>query len=130
MSHRWNSPATVLIVVATCVGCSSWSNRASHVSGDALRSDSASSTSTTEALRTDEVEEPCDDNNVASLTKSFPPADGPATGPTIDKIKNRGALIVGVDETTLLLSYRDPGSSDLEGFEIDLARAIARDLLG
>jgi polar amino acid transport system substrate-binding protein len=41
-------------------------------------------------------------------------------------IIQRGVLRVGVDQNTLLLSYRDPRTNQFKGFEIDLVREIAR----
>ncbi|MGH4028353.1 glutamate ABC transporter substrate-binding protein [Actinomycetota bacterium Odt1-20B] len=55
-------------------------------------------------------------------------------GPTIDEIKNRKVkkLIVGVDQNSLGWGYRDPNKpgGELEGFDIDLAHAIAKEILG
>ncbi|MGW1026302.1 glutamate ABC transporter substrate-binding protein [Streptomyces sp. NPDC002577] len=53
-------------------------------------------------------------------------------GPNVEKIKNRGWLIVGVDQNSYRWGYRDPNkaSGDLEGFDIDLVKAIAREILG
>ncbi|MFD7514580.1 glutamate ABC transporter substrate-binding protein [Streptomyces niveus] len=51
-------------------------------------------------------------------------------GPTIDKIKARGHLIVGIDQSSYRWGYRDPATKTIEGFDIDLARAIATDILG
>lgn len=45
-------------------------------------------------------------------------------------IKKRGRLIVGIDQSQNLLSYRNPVTGELEGFEVDLAREIARDIFG
>ncbi|MGW6741210.1 glutamate ABC transporter substrate-binding protein [Streptomyces sp. NPDC055025] len=61
---------------------------------------------------------------------SLPPSG--ADGPTIQKIKAREnrKLIVGVDQNSYRWGYRDPETGDLEGFDIDLARAIAKDILG
>ncbi|MFD3486062.1 glutamate ABC transporter substrate-binding protein [Streptomyces sp. NPDC058665] len=53
-----------------------------------------------------------------------------ADGPSIDRIKARGDLIVGIDQNSFRWGYRDPASSTIEGFDIDLARAIADDILG
>ncbi|MFJ2112943.1 MULTISPECIES: glutamate ABC transporter substrate-binding protein [unclassified Streptomyces] len=55
-----------------------------------------------------------------------------ADGPTIQKIKARAnpKLIVGVDQNSYRWGYRDPATGKLEGFDIDLARAIAKDILG
>ncbi|WKD62002.1 ABC transporter glutamine-binding protein GlnH precursor [Corynebacterium ciconiae DSM 44920] len=46
----------------------------------------------------------------------------------IPEIVKRGYIIVGVDQSQNLLSYRDPATGELSGFEIDLARNIARDI--
>jgi polar amino acid transport system substrate-binding protein len=51
-------------------------------------------------------------------------------GPALDAIKKRGRLIVGVDQNTFRFGFRDPSSGRLEGFDIDIARELARDLFG
>lgn len=51
-------------------------------------------------------------------------------GPNIDRIKRRGKLIAGVDQNSFRWGYRNPESRQLEGFDIDLVRAIAGDVLG
>jgi polar amino acid transport system substrate-binding protein len=51
-------------------------------------------------------------------------------GSTMARIVQRGRLVVGIDQNAYLYSYRDPDTGDLVGFEIDLARAIAKALLG
>lgn len=53
-----------------------------------------------------------------------------ADGPAVQRIKAKGQLVVGVDQNTYRWGYRDPGTGRLEGFDIDLARAIAKDILG
>ena len=45
-------------------------------------------------------------------------------------IAERGRLIVGVDQNTDPFGFRDPGSGRLQGFDIDLAREIARAIFG
>ncbi|MDG6107190.1 glutamate ABC transporter substrate-binding protein [Dactylosporangium aurantiacum] len=64
-----------------------------------------------------------------------PPAALPApgrmpAGTAMAKIAERGRLIVGIDQNAYLTSYRDPVTGQVVGFEIDLAREIARALLG
>lgn len=59
---------------------------------------------------------------------SLPPSS--AGGPGIDRIKARGKLIAGVDQNSFRWGFRDPESGALEGFDIDLVRAIAKDVLG
>ncbi|MET9802834.1 glutamate ABC transporter substrate-binding protein [Streptomyces sp. NPDC006368] len=59
---------------------------------------------------------------------SLPPSA--ADGPSIAAIKARGKLVVGVDQNSYRWGYRNPATGTLEGFDIDLARAIAADILG
>ncbi|MFE2374488.1 glutamate ABC transporter substrate-binding protein [Streptomyces sp. NPDC059398] len=59
---------------------------------------------------------------------SLPPSG--ADGPTIDRIKKAGHLIVGVDQNSYRWGYRDPATGRLDGFDIALVRAIAKNILG
>jgi glutamate transport system substrate-binding protein len=56
-----------------------------------------------------------------------PPRPATSGSPTIDRIAQRGKLIVAVQETPGL-AQRSPGSSDYTGFDIALLDLIARDL--
>lgn len=73
--------------------------------------------------------EECTDPQDQSLAPS-----GDENGKTIQKIRERGKLRVGVDQNSYRWGYRDPNSaletSELEGFDIDLAHAIAGEILG
>jgi polar amino acid transport system substrate-binding protein len=51
-------------------------------------------------------------------------------GSTMAAIAERGRLIVGVDQNTYLFGFRNPSTGQLEGFDIDLAREIARSIFG
>ncbi|MFC8260944.1 glutamate ABC transporter substrate-binding protein [Streptomyces sp. NPDC057291] len=53
-----------------------------------------------------------------------------ADGPGIAKVKERGKLIAGVDQNSFRWGYRNPETGKLEGFDIDLVRAIAKNILG
>lgn len=48
----------------------------------------------------------------------------------VPEILERGRLIVGVDRSNNLLSYRDTATGEVRGFEVDIAREIARDIFG
>lgn len=48
----------------------------------------------------------------------------------IPEIVRRGRIIVGVDQSQYLLSFRDNATGELKGFEVDLAKEIARDIFG
>jgi polar amino acid transport system substrate-binding protein len=67
-------------------------------------------------------------DDCANPEASLPPSS--ADGPTIERIKARKKLIVGVDQNSYRWGYRDPESGRIQGFDIDLARAIATDILG
>ncbi|MFC4376003.1 glutamate ABC transporter substrate-binding protein [Nocardia halotolerans] len=53
-----------------------------------------------------------------------------AGGPTVEAIRARGRLIVGLDAGSNLFSFRDPLTGRIVGFDADIAREVARDLLG
>lgn len=53
-----------------------------------------------------------------------------AGGPTVEAIRARGRLIVGLDAGSNLFSFRDPLTGRIVGFDADIAREIARDILG
>jgi polar amino acid transport system substrate-binding protein len=69
---------------------------------------------------------------VASLRPSGPlptPRHMPA-GSTMAAIYKRGYLIVGVDQSTPLLSYRDPATGRVDGFNVAIARQVAKAIFG
>ncbi|WP_127359414.1 glutamate ABC transporter substrate-binding protein [Actinacidiphila soli] len=66
----------------------------------------------------------CGQHPEASLTPST------ASGPAVDRIKKAGKLVVGVDQNSYRWGYRDAASGDIVGFDIDLVKAIAKDILG
>lgn len=45
-------------------------------------------------------------------------------------IARRGYLKVGVDQNTFLFGYRDPASGAIVGFDIDIAREVAKAIFG
>ncbi|MDI3387070.1 glutamate ABC transporter substrate-binding protein [Streptomyces sp. B-S-A8] len=73
-----------------------------------------------------------DDCTPESAVRSLRPSK--EEGPTVEKIKKRedkpNKLIVGIDQNSYRWGYRNPSTGDLEGFDIDLVRAIADALLG
>jgi len=48
----------------------------------------------------------------------------------VANIRNRGRLIVGLDIGSNLLSFRDPITGDIRGFDVDIAGEVARDIFG
>ena len=67
----------------------------------------------------------------ASLLPGPQPSPGAMPpGSTMAAIEERGRLIVGVDQNTFMFGFRDPSTAQLTGFDIDLAREIARQIFG
>jgi len=64
-----------------------------------------------------------------------PPATMPApgampAGSTMAAILRRGHLNVGVDQNTYRFGFRDPATGQIVGFDIDIARAVAKAIFG
>jgi polar amino acid transport system substrate-binding protein len=60
---------------------------------------------------------------------SLPPSSS-ITDEGVRAILKRGYLIVGVSADTYLFAARDPFTSRIQGFDIDIARAVAQSLFG
>lgn len=63
---------------------------------------------------------------------SFRPSRGltiPAGG-KLAKIRERGRLVLGTTQDTLLFSSRDPFTGRIEGFDVDMGRQIAKAIFG
>ncbi len=71
------------------------------------------------------------DNATQSYTalKSLP-TRGDITDDAMSEIIKRGRIRVGVSADTFLFGARNPFSGKIEGFDIDIARAVARKLFG
>ncbi|MFY2786800.1 glutamate ABC transporter substrate-binding protein [Rhodococcus sp. MALMAid1271] len=77
------------------------------------------------------TETPADDEcarPTASLRPLPPGSDAPQ--PTLDALRAKGRLVVGLDTGSNLFSFRDPMSGQLVGFDVDIAREISRDIFG
>ncbi|HET7398724.1 MAG TPA: glutamate ABC transporter substrate-binding protein [Intrasporangium sp.] len=60
---------------------------------------------------------------------ALPPANG-IPDAKVRAIRDRGHLVVGVSADTYLFAARNPISGRIEGFDIDIAREVARALFG
>jgi polar amino acid transport system substrate-binding protein len=68
-------------------------------------------------------EEDCEDPEA-----SLRPSD--VSGDAVERIRAKGKLVAGIDQNSYRWGYRNPLTGKLEGFDIDLARAIAKEILG
>ncbi|MGE7939302.1 glutamine ABC transporter substrate-binding protein GlnH [Bacillus paramycoides] len=51
-------------------------------------------------------------------------------GGVVEQIKKRGKLVVGVKNDTNLFGLKNPSTGKVEGFDIDVAKALAKKILG
>jgi polar amino acid transport system substrate-binding protein len=72
------------------------------------------------------------DNPTASYAPDGPlpsPSQLPA-GSTMARIKDRGRLVAGVSADTYLLASRNPLNGQIEGFDIDMVKAVTKAIFG
>src|SRR5262245_52592403 len=74
----------------------------------------------------------CFDNGKGSLRPQGPlPVPGNFPGGSFMKtVFERGKLVVGVSQDTLLFGYLNPATNQLEGFDIDIAREMSKAIFG
>jgi len=114
-------------VVLGLVGCGGVSEQALHVSASAFESQQAHTTPGPSPPPASKCGDP-----TASLRPHGPlpsPGNMPA-GTFMRTIQDRGRLIVGVDQNSLLLGYLNPLDGQIEGFDIDMLHQVAKALLG
>ena len=119
--------AVVMLSVALVAGCGSPSTAAPAVTVSPVDAMPARAHEVTTLPESGDAQ--CD--REASLRPGPMPAPGTTPpGPTLAAIAERGRLIAGVDQNTNLFGFRDPATRRIEGFDIDVAREIARGIFG
>ncbi|MBM6994083.1 glutamate ABC transporter substrate-binding protein [Paenibacillus sp. DXFW5] len=68
--------------------------------------------------------------NTAGDGGNAAPTAGESGSGALGKIKERGKLLVGVKYDTKLFGLKDPASGNVEGFDIDISKAIAKHIFG
>jgi polar amino acid transport system substrate-binding protein len=123
MRTRWRTPLLLAVSSALLTACSVFSYTPTP-----LPQPPASPPPTTAASTTPVK---CD-NALASYAPDgdLPkPSDLPQ-GSTMAKIRQRGRLVAGVSADTYLLGSRNPLDGQIEGFDIDMVKAVAKAILG
>jgi polar amino acid transport system substrate-binding protein len=125
---RLRATAIALLGVAAVLagGCATASsNVTSSIHGwlsPTTTSSAAATTSTTAS--------PCDPTKSVRPTGALQPPGAMPPNTYMAAIQRRGYLIVGVDQTTLFFGYRNPQTGVIDGFDIALAREVARAIFG
>ena len=72
------------------------------------------------------------DNPLASFapTASMPTPGAMPAGTYMETIQKRGRLIAGVSADTMLLGSRDPLNGQIQGFDIEMLKAVSKAILG
>jgi polar amino acid transport system substrate-binding protein len=123
MRNRWRTPALLAVVSGLLTACSVFSYTPTPVPQPP-----ASPAPTTAAPVTPVS---CD-NPTASYAPDGPlpkPSDLPP-GSTMARIRARGRLVAGVSADTYLLGSRNPLDGQIEGFDIDMVKAVAKAIFG
>jgi polar amino acid transport system substrate-binding protein len=131
--NRTTKAVTVLLTLVLAVtGCTSSGNTVGDrttPAGGAPKPAGAAEVRTVEGSTTDTS---CGDDPTVSLRPTGPPPgpDNLPPGSTMAAIRARGKLIVGVDQNTYQFGYRNPFTGEIEGFDLDMARAVATAIFG
>ena len=112
----------VLGALAACALVLTASSAASAVSP--ARTESAVSTARTVSTAT----APACNPKASSLRPSGPPQV--TAGSFMARIRARGYLIAGVDQSTYHFGFLNPLTGQIEGFDIDMIRAVAKAIFG
>jgi polar amino acid transport system substrate-binding protein len=123
MRTRLRHIAGLAIIVAIVAGCGTASDQASKIALAALETrtpGTASSSPGSTTLCTSSLRPP------ATLPA---PGNMPA-GSFMARIRKRGYLLAGVNAGLLDFGYFSPSTGQIEGFEIDLVREIAKAIFG
>ncbi|MET8625245.1 glutamate ABC transporter substrate-binding protein [Kitasatospora sp. NPDC004669] len=67
-------------------------------------------------------------DNTCDIYKSVPPSND--DGRAVKAVKAKHSLVIGVDQNSYRWGSRNPNTGQIEGFDIDLARAIGTAIMG
>jgi polar amino acid transport system substrate-binding protein len=127
MSRSGARLLVIALVAGMLAGCGSSSDRAPRLAVSALETTAPAPTLSPSQSRAERC---------GVVTASLrPPAvlPGPGAMPAgsfMARIEHRGYLVAGVDQNTLLFAYFNPLNHQLQGFEIDMLRELARAIFG
>jgi polar amino acid transport system substrate-binding protein len=127
MRVRWRKPLLGLaaaVSITALSACTLFSYSPTPLPSEASTPQPTSSAPTSKPAR-------CG-NPLASYKPSgpLPTPDTLPNGSTMAKIQKRGRLIAGVSADTYLLGSRNPSTGEIEGFDIDMVKSVAKAIFG
>jgi polar amino acid transport system substrate-binding protein len=120
MRHVWRTPLLALATVASVTALSACTAFSYTPTPLPAASPTPRPSTSSSAARPTSCSDP-----LASYAPS-----AAAQGSTLAKIRERGRLVAGVSADTYLLGSRNPLSGQIEGFDIDMVKAVAEAILG
>jgi polar amino acid transport system substrate-binding protein len=72
----------------------------------------------------------CGDPTASLRPGALPAPNALPAGSTMARIRAKGKLVVGVDQNTYRFGFRNPFTGNVEGFDIDMAKAITEAIFG
>jgi polar amino acid transport system substrate-binding protein len=127
MRLRWRQPLLALAAIAsfsTLSACGAFSYSPTPLPSEPPAQQPTPSTPAAPAA--------CRENPLASYAPGgpLPTPETLPNGSTMAKIQKRGRLVAGVSADTYLLGSRDPFTGQIEGFDIDMVKAVAKAIFG
>jgi polar amino acid transport system substrate-binding protein len=120
MRHVWRTPLLALATVASVTALSACTAFSYTPTPLPAASPTPQPSTSSSAARPTSCSDP-----LASYAPS-----ATAQGSTVAKIRERGRLVAGVSADTYLLGSRNPLTGQIEGFDIDMVKAVAEAILG
>jgi polar amino acid transport system substrate-binding protein len=133
MRRRLPEVLAVAAAAAAIAGCGSTSDHPLRVALAALATKPPATTtsSSTTSSSTASSGASCSHPEASLRPGAGMPTPGAVPhGSFMERIQRRGYLRAGVDQNTLLFAYFNPQDRNIEGFEIDLLRQIAKAIFG
>ncbi|WP_157881993.1 glutamate ABC transporter substrate-binding protein [Streptomyces rubellomurinus] len=123
---RGAAALAVLAACATVLGGGGPSGAAPAAANDAPPAVRQTAVQQTAAQQTGEKSG--EQSDTCDPYSSVPPST--ADGPAVNLIKAKRSLVIGVDQNSFRWGARNPNTGQIEGFDIDLARALGAAIIG
>lgn len=129
MSRLSRCVATLLVAAMACAGCGYGRTDAEESTRVSTYTDAPTPAGAATVPRASAQPFPAQ-ADCGDPTASLRPRGDVTRGPKVDAIRARGHLLVGLDTGSNLFSFRDPITGTIGGFDVEIAKEVARDLFG
>ena len=131
MGTRFRVVAVALVLGCAATGCASQARPVDLAAvSSAQRPSPANAAGAESVAPSGNAPATCDPTAVSLRPNGLPSASQFPVGSKLAEIRDRGLLRAGVDQNTYLFGFRNLTSNQLEGFDIDRVRELAKAILG